>query len=69
VDRAQDIRARFIDGLKRLESFPLGCRPSTKIPHGRDLLFKGLPYVAPFVMAGQRVTVIAVYHSRQDWHL
>lgn len=67
--RAESIRKRILAGLKLLKGMPTIYRLSTKLPSGRDLLFNGLPYVAPFEIVGQRVIVIAVYHSRRDWQL
>lgn len=69
IARAENIRSRIVAGLKLLEGMPTIYRHSTKLPGGRDLLFNKLPYVAPFEIVGQRVIVVAVYHSRRDWQL
>ena len=69
TNRAENIRLRIVAGLRLLEGMPTIYRPSTKLLGGRDLMFSGLPYVAPFEIVGQRVIVIAVYHSRRDWQL
>ena len=69
IARAENIRSRIVAGLKLLEGMPTIYRLSTKLPGGRDLLFNKLPYVAPFEIVGQRVIVVAVYHSRRDWQL
>ena len=69
IARAENIRSRILAGLKLLEGMPTIYRLSTKLPGGRDLLFNKLPYFAPFEIVGQRVTVLAVYHSRRDWQL
>ena len=69
ISRAENIRSRILAGLKLLEGMPTIYRLSTKLPGGRDLLFNGLPYVAPFEIIEQRMIVVAVYHSRRDWQL
>ena len=67
--RAENIRSRIVAGLKLLEGMSTIYRLSSKLSGGRDLLFNQLPYVAPFEIVGQRVIVVAVYHSRRDWQI
>lgn len=70
---AYAVLERISKGLKTLDHMPQRCAPSKKpwvaVVGGRDYIFLGLPYIAPFLIdeAAKRVTVIAVYHASTDW--
>lgn len=70
---ANSVLNRITDGLRSLERMPQRCAPSKKIrvaqQGGRDYIFLGLPYIAPFLIdeAANTVTVIALYHGKMNW--
>ena len=70
---AHAVLERIGKGLKALDQMPQRCPPSKKpwvaAVGGRDYIFLGLPYIAPFLIdeTSKRVTVIAVYHASTDW--
>jgi plasmid stabilization system protein ParE len=70
---ASTVLKRITDGLRSLERMPQRCAPSKKPwvsqQGGRDYIFLGLPYIAPFLIdeAASTVTVIAVYHWKMNW--
>ena len=70
---AEAVLERIYKGLETLAEMPQRCTPSKKprvsAKSGRDYLFIGLPYVAPFLIdeTSKSVVVVAVYHASMDW--
>ena len=70
---ADAVLERIYKGLETLDHMPQRCSPSKKLwvasQKGRDFIFVGLPYVAPFLIdeVNKSVIVIAVYHASMDW--
>jgi plasmid stabilization system protein ParE len=72
---ADSVLKRVTDGLRTLERMPQRFPPSKKPwvsqQGGRDYIFLGLPYVAPFQIdeVARTVTVLAVYHGKMNWQI
>lgn len=70
---AEAVLERIYKGLETLDRMPHRCPTSKKLwvaaQNGRDYIFLGLPYVAPFLIdeVAKTVTVFAVYHTSMDW--
>ena len=70
---ADAVLGRIYRGLETLDHMPHRCSPSKKqwvaSQKGRDFIFVGLPYVAPFLIdeVSKSVIVIADNHVSINW--
>ena len=63
---AHQIAATLIEAVERLAEFPNLGRPG-RVAGTRELVVPGTPYVIPYRLRGDRLEVIAIFHSRQKW--
>jgi toxin ParE1/3/4 len=63
---ARAVAKRIYEGCGALGQFPYGHRKS-RIPGKHDLVFTNLPYIAVYRVGVDRVEIIRIYHSAQDW--
>ena len=67
-NRTEEARAmeRIVNATRRLEAFPNSC-PSGKVEGTRDLVVPGFPYVIVYRVVSDRVEILRVFHTAQDW--
>ena len=63
---ANRIAGSMLDAVERLAEMPNRGRPG-RVAGTRELVVPGTPYVIPYRVRGDRLEVIAVFHSRQKW--
>ena len=63
---ANRIASTLVDAVERLAELPSLGRPG-RVAGTRELVVSGTPYVIPYRVRGDRLEVIAVFHSRQKW--
>jgi toxin ParE1/3/4 len=66
LETATAVARRIMAAVRPLARLPLMGRPG-KVPGTRELLVPGLPYLLPYVASSDRVSILRVLHSRQDW--
>jgi toxin ParE1/3/4 len=65
---ANRIGATLLEAVERLAERPGLGRPG-RVTGTRELIVTGTRYVIPYRVRGDRLEVIAVFHSRQRWPL
>jgi len=63
---AKRLATALLDAVERLAEQPNLGRPG-RVAGTRELVVPGTPYVIPYRLRGDRLEVIAVFHSRQKW--
>ncbi len=63
---ANRIAATLLEAVERLAELPGLGRPG-RIAGTRELVVPGTPYIVPYRLRGDRLEVIAVFHTSQKW--
>ena len=63
---ANRVAGTLLDAVERLAELPNLGRPG-RVASTRELVVPGTPYVIHYRLRGDRLEVIAVFHSRQKW--
>jgi toxin ParE1/3/4 len=63
---ANRIAGSVLDAVERLAELPNRGRPG-RVAGTREVVVPGTRYVIPYRVRGDRLEVIAVFHSRQKW--
>ena len=56
----------ILEAVEKLETWPALGRPG-RLPHTRELVIPGTPFVVPYTVAGDGIRIIAVIHSARSW--
>lgn len=65
-DVADRIIARILISVQRLDTFPMSGRTG-RVSGTRELVIARLPFIAAYTVDGDRVVILAVYHSSRQW--
>jgi toxin ParE1/3/4 len=65
-DIARQVALQIVASVHMLASFPLAGRAG-RVPGTRELVITNTPVVAAYRVAGQHVTILAIYHGAQQW--
>ncbi len=57
---------RILDAVERLRDFPASGRPG-KLPHTRELVVTGTPFILPYRVKGEAVEILGVIHGARKW--
>lgn len=60
------IARRIYEAVDLLEKQPSMGRPG-RVPHTRELIVGGTPYIVPYRVRGERIEVLRVLHSSMSW--
>jgi toxin ParE1/3/4 len=63
---AVPVVAGIVDAVERLVDFPASGRPG-RVPHTRELVVTGTPYIVPYTIANKELRVLAVLHAARKW--
>ena len=63
---AVEIDLRFDQSVRRLADFPNSGRPG-RVAGTRELIVAGTPYIIPYRVFEDRVTLLRVLHGAQLW--
>ena len=63
---ANRVAGTLLEAVERLAELPNLGRLG-RVTGTRELVVPGTPYVIPYRLRGDRLEVIAVFHSRQKW--
>jgi len=63
---AKRVAHAILDGVEKLETWPAMGRPS-RLPHTRELVIPGTPFVVPYKVADEDIRIIAVIHLARNW--
>ena len=63
---AARIVMRIAKSVEQLAMFPMSGR-SGRVAGTRELVISNTPFVVAYTMRGDRVVVLAVYHSARQW--
>lgn len=65
-DAARNIVARIVDAVENLADFPESGRAG-RVPHTRELVIPGTPYLVVYRVRNAVLEVIAVLHEARKW--
>lgn len=65
-EAAHSIAVRIVTAADRLRINPRLGRPG-RHPGTRELIIPGTPYLLPYRIRGQRITILAVFHASRLW--
>lgn len=63
---AADVAERLLKSTERLESFPESGRAG-RLPHTRELVVSGTPYIIVYRVVENVVEIAAVVHGAREW--
>lgn len=63
---AAKISRRLVEATDMLADFPGMGRPG-RVPHTRELVVAGTPYIVPYMVTSDVVQIIAVIHMSRRW--
>lgn len=63
---AVKIARRLVEATDMLAEFP-GMGRAGRVPHTRELLVTGTPFIVPYMVAADVVQIIAVIHTSRRW--
>ena len=55
-----------MEGVENLQLLPNMGRPG-RLPHTRELVVSGTPFIIPYTVTGRGIEIIAVLHGSQKW--
>ena len=65
-EAAERVAISIINSVEKLETNPLIGRLG-RVPGTRELVVTRFPYIIPYRVRGERVELLRVFHSRQEW--
>ena len=65
---AARVAKAIVEGIENLRRFPAMGRPG-RVPHTRELVIPGTPYLIPYTVTGRTIEIIAVLHTARRWPL
>lgn len=63
---AAELAVRIIRATERLTTFPDSGRPG-RLPHTRELVISGTPFILPYRVRNDVVEILAVLHGARRW--
>lgn len=63
---AADVALRIVEAVEHLAEFPEKGRLG-RLPHTRELVIQGTPFIAPYRVRSERLEIIAVIHGARRW--
>jgi toxin ParE1/3/4 len=62
--------ARIVDriatSIERLATYPASGRPG-RVPGAREMIISGTPYVVPYLVRGEMIEILRVFHGSRKW--
>ena len=63
---AANVARRLVEATDMLADFP-GAGRAGRVPHTRELVVSGTPYIVPYRVTGDVVEIVAVLHASRRW--
>ena len=63
---AATVGRRIIESIENLRRFPSMGRPG-RVPHTRELVVTGTPFIVPYTVAENRIEIIAILSGARRW--
>lgn len=63
---AAETAKAILEGVESLRRFPEMGRPG-RLPHTRELVVSGKPFIIPYTVTERRIEIIAVLHGARKW--
>lgn len=63
---AERTAKRIVEAVERLADFPASGRPG-RMPHTRELVVSGTPFILPYRIRGEVVEILGVLHDSRKW--
>ncbi len=63
---ARKVAAAILESVERLVEFPASGRPG-RLPHTRELVVPGTPFIIPYRVEAGTVEILAVIHGARRW--
>jgi len=63
---AAEIARRIREAVRMLAEYPAAGRTG-RVPHTREVVVSGTPYILPYRISGNVVEVLRVLHAAQRW--
>lgn len=61
-----NVARRLVEATDMLADFP-GAGRAGRVPHTRELVVSGTPYIVPYRVTGHVVEIVAVLHASRRW--
>lgn len=65
-DAAGNTALGIVEATEMLSEFPGIGRPG-RMPHTRELVVSGTPFIVPYMVTEGRIQIIAVIHGARKW--
>lgn len=63
---ANNVAKRIINAVNLLSTQP-GIGRQGRVPHTRELIISGTPFIVPYIVENNTVTLLRVLHSTMQW--
>lgn len=63
---AAETARKIVSATRRLVDYP-GSGRLGRLPHTRELVVPGTPFILPYTVRGEEVRIIAVLHAARKW--
>ncbi len=63
---ASQVAKRIYEAVDLLEYQP-GIGRSGRVPHTRELIIGGTPYIIPYRVKGEKIEILRVLHAAMPW--
>jgi len=60
------VAKRIITAVNLLADQPTLGRPG-RVPHTRELVISGTPYIVPYRLKNNRIEILSVFHAARQW--
>ena len=63
---AAEVAQRIREAVRILADYPAAGRPG-RVPHTREFIISGTPYILPYRVRADAVEILRVLHAAQQW--
>ena len=63
---AARVAMHIASSVQQLAAFPMSGRPG-RVPGTRELVISNTPFIVAYTIEKDRIVILAVYHSAQQW--
>ena len=63
---AAEVAQRIRESVRILTEYPAAGRPG-RVPHTREFVVSGTPFILPYRVRGDTVEILRVLHAAQKW--
>ncbi len=63
---AGEVARRIREAIRIIADYPAAGRPG-RVPHTREVIVNGTPYIIPYRIRAGMVEILRVLHAAQEW--